>query len=139
VSFARWTRPMFKHDLPSRVDEAADAAKRAQATERSVYAAVTKREANRCRVCGAYCAPEAVGLLKRGHHHHIVYRSAGGETSASNVILLCALCHDGEHKHKLRIEGDGDEAPWLTIHRRDGERWYVWRQETGVRTYVDVD
>jgi 5-methylcytosine-specific restriction endonuclease McrA len=76
---------------------------------REVYAAVDARDGWCCRVCGKFSNVRAVGVLHKGHHHHIVYRSAGGQDETSNLCLLCPRCHDEEHAHRLRISGDADE------------------------------
>jgi len=133
-------RTFFKWDLPSRYDAAEEAAKADAAQERDVYTHVTLRDGQRCRVCGRRSNPHAVGVLYKAHHHHIAYRSAGGGTTVENVCLLCPDCHNAEHMHRLAIEGNAERAPWLTLSRRDAEgRWYVWRQEVGIRRYVERD
>lgn len=128
---------MFKWDTPTRTDAQVQAAKAEAATERAVYAQVTAADEHRCRVCGVWCTPDATTLLGKGHHHHIVYRSAGGPTTVENVCLLCARCHNDEHQHRIAIDGNAHQAPWLTLSRRDPEtgEWYVWRQEVGRRRY----
>src|SRR5689334_21370593 len=68
-----------------------------EAEKREVYDAVNRRDRYRCRVCGKYCDPNAVDLLKRGHHHHIVYRSKRGPTRSYNIVLLDAECHAAIH------------------------------------------
>jgi 5-methylcytosine-specific restriction endonuclease McrA len=127
----------FKWDLPSRIDVAVDAQKADDENRRQVYAFVTKREESRCRVCDAFCNPHATTLLDKGHHHHIVYESAQGPTSVENVCLLCAKCHNAEHKHQIAIEGNANAAPWLTLSKKEKStgHWYVWRQEVGIRLY----
>lgn len=93
---------------PSPFDRAKDAQREEDRTEREVYALVTAREENRCRVCTKWCNPHAIGVLYRAHHHHVIYRSLGGLTTTRNVILICPDCHQDEHKGKLRITGDAD-------------------------------
>ena len=129
-AFNPWTTSRFKCDEPTRFDEADAKAKAEAQQEREVYAQVNARDKYRCRACGAATDPQAVGVLKRGHHHHIVYRSAGGATTTANVALVCARCHNDEHRHRIRIEGDADVA--LTIYNRLSRQagWYISRQET---------
>jgi len=45
------------------------------------------------------------------------------------------MSNDAEHvKRTLSIEGNADTG--LTFSKRDADgRWYVWKQETGVRVY----
>jgi hypothetical protein len=122
-------RTFFKSDLPTRFDRKKAAKLEADSLERRVYRIVTLREGHRCRVCGKRCNPGGIGLLDRGHHHHIRYRSAGGETTTWNVCLLDKGCHDRVHlKCDLRIEGDADLA--LTFWAKDeNDCWYVSAQE----------
>jgi hypothetical protein len=61
--------------------------KRAQTRLMAAVRADLVRRDTSCRVCGSRFAssqPEA---------HHLVFRSAGGETSTQNMVLLCAPCH----------------------------------------------
>lgn len=125
---------MFKHELPTRA-ESRKAQKAAMATNwREVCRAVTARDKSSCRACGRRCSPGAADMLAAGHHHHIEYRSKGGMDTTENVCLLCAECHGAVHAQKLSIEGNADVA--VTISRRDADgRWFVARQETGVREF----
>jgi 5-methylcytosine-specific restriction endonuclease McrA len=123
----------FKHDMVSR---AAEKLKK-QARAREAWAAVCKlvdvRDRGRCRACGRRCDPRAIGLVERAERHHIVYRSAGGEDDAFNVVTVCAVCHGDQHAGRLDIRGN---AQWgIEIWRRsdDGE-WYLSRRETAVHT-----
>ena len=88
--------------------------KAARMNEIEVYAAVTLRDESHCRVCGKWTNPRGIGLLNRGHHHHIRYRSQGGDTSTANVILLDAKCHSEEHAGKLQLSGNADERDPVT-------------------------
>lgn len=126
-----------KWEGQSRVDIAVDTEAAEDKHRREVYAAVTKREESRCRVCDAHCNPNASTLLGKGHHHHIVYESAQGPTTVENVCLLCARCHNDEHKHRISIEGNADASPWLTLSKQEKStgHWYVWRQEVGLRVW----
>jgi 5-methylcytosine-specific restriction endonuclease McrA len=86
-----------------------------QLAERHIYRAVSARDLHACRACGRNVSSRAIGMLLRAHHHHIVFRSAGGDTSMSNVCLLCAICHADVHAHRLTVEGDANKR--LKIRR----------------------
>jgi Restriction endonuclease len=119
----------FKSDMPTRYDTRKAKQLSSEREQRDVYRLVALRDRCHCRVCGTYCHPDIADQLKRGHRHHIAYRSAGGGTSTANLCLLCPACHNAEHKHQIRIEGNADEA--LTISKRDEYgHWYVSVQET---------
>ncbi len=122
--------------LKSRVEDAQDRKSSQEAQWRAVCKLVDARDKRSCRACGRKSDPDAVGLLKRGHRHHIVYRSAGGEDVSSNLVTLCASCHDEEHvKRTLEIEGNADEALafWRRATMDNGEfHWYLWRREIAV-------
>ena len=124
----RWTEPHQKADEPGRV-ESRKARRAAQdALWRDVCRAVDQRDKGRCRCCGRRCDPDAVDMLRRGHRHHLTYRSAGGEDSTANLVLICAMCHEDEHRHRLRIEGDADIG--LVFYRRDAAgSWFQTRRE----------
>lgn len=124
-------RTNFKWDQPTRAEEALKRASEQQRHQADVYRAVDIRDGYRCRCCGVRTDPYAVSLV-RGEHHHVVYRSAGGATSTANVALICARCHADEHRHRLKIDGNADDA--LTFFRRDerGE-YYVSKHELAVR------
>lgn len=121
-----------KWDLDSRVDVAKQKEADAEAAWKAVCKVVDTRDGKSCRCCDKRSDPDATGLLKRGHRHHLVYRSAGGQDVSSNLVTLCADCHNAEHRHKLRIDGNPDVA--LTFWRKDeGGIWYVVREEIAVR------
>lgn len=117
---------------PSRYEEKADKRAVKEANWRVVSKQVDRRDNYRCRCCGQPTNPEAVDLLERGHRHHLTYRSKGGNDVASNVLSLCARCHDAEHRHRLRIEvmtaygADGPCSFWRTD--ADGQE-YLSRRE----------
>lgn len=70
---------------------------------------VYARDKGQCRVCGVQTAPAGKGHPAHwGATHHIVYRSAGGSDEMSNLIHLCASCHEGEHSHTITIRGTAD-------------------------------
>ncbi len=56
-----------------------------------------ERDDYRCTVCGATEQLEV---------HHVVPRRAGGMDALSNLVTLCAACHEREH------EGTDDAADW---------------------------
>jgi hypothetical protein len=124
-----WDEARFKWDETTRTDAELKACREAQAHERDVYRTVTLREQHRCRICRAWCNLDGLSLLDKGHHHHIVYRSAGGGTDTANVCLLCASCHNDEHRHRISIEGNADVALTLKRRRMWSQEWYVSRQE----------
>lgn len=126
------TAAFFKADEPSRFQIKKEHKAEELQNEREVYRWVDRRDDWHCRCCGAACDPYALGLLRHGHHHHIEYRSAGGLTTKENVCLLCAGCHDEEHQHRLKIEGNAEER--LTFSARDQAHggYYVLKQEIGI-------
>jgi 5-methylcytosine-specific restriction endonuclease McrA len=132
LGLVEWDRPHFKSEEPSRVDRAKQKKADADAAWLAVCRAVDARDGKQCRCCDKRSDPEATGLLKRGHRHHIVYRSAGGTDTTENLVTLCAMCHNDEHKHRLMVVGNADVA--LTFHRQaaDGLR-YISREELAVR------
>ena len=135
MSLMTWSdgKPRFKQDEPSRHETARDRKAAYEKAWREMCAVIDKRDGKACRCCDKRSDPEATGLLARGHRHHLVYRSAGGTDESSNVVTLCASCHDDEHRNRLRIEGNPDER--LTFWRKDeAGGWYVAREETAVRT-----
>lgn len=69
---------------------------------------IYSRDQARCRVCDRLVMFRTSQPLDLAHVHHLVYRSAGGSDETSNLILLCARCHDDEHRHVIAITGDGD-------------------------------
>lgn len=97
----------------------------AKATEVKVNRAVSHRDKFTCRCCGRRADPNAVGLLNRGHHHHVKFRSAGGKTTRQNICLLCAECHDRVHHRsgdeKVYISGNADAT--LTFEQ-GGRKWF---------------
>ena len=64
------------------------------APHRSVYSATTVMD--RCEVCNGTVGLEA---------HHIQHQAAGGDNKASNLVCLCAKCHDDHHGGRLVIQG----------------------------------
>lgn len=80
--------------------------------------AVDARDGACCRICG--CSFSAFDLLRQPHHHHIIYRSRGGLDTPSNIVRICAHCHELVHRSgKLRLHGDANK---LIVERFiDGE------------------
>src|ERR1043166_4935361 len=126
----------FKSDLPTRYEAKKEAVSAEEARWTDVRKAVDARDQKRCRCCGrSHLNPDRVGVLHKAHRHHITYRSAGGEHSSANVITLCASCHNSEHKHNLRIEGNADEG--VTIWRKDDAGdWFISRQESAPHVVI---
>lgn len=133
MSLVEWKDgPHFKQDEPSRHASARERRAAAEATWRHLCAAVDARDGKQCRCCDKRSDPEKTGLLERGHRHHLVYRSAGGKDETSNVITICAACHDAEHRNRLRIDGNPDVA--CTFWRKDDAGvWFMVREEIAVR------
>lgn len=120
----------FKHDQESRIDLAIKRKKDADTRWRDVCKVVDARDKRACRCCEKRTNADDVGLL-RGHRHHIVYRSAGGKDISGNLVTLCAECHNDEHRCKLGIDGNADEA--LTFWRKnDDGLWFVSRREKAI-------
>lgn len=122
----------FKHDMPSRHDTAKARKAAEDAAWREVCREVDARDGRQCRCCDKRSDPEATGLLTRGHRHHLIYRSAGGKDVASNLVTLCADCHNDEHKNRLGIEGDPNVA-LMFFRKDDAGCWYCVREESAVR------
>jgi hypothetical protein len=131
-----WDRPHQKWDEPTLADLQQANQELAAALSRFVNRQVALRDRYRCRVCERPADPTVPNRLKRGHHHHIVFRSACGPETTANKVLLCRACHDAIHvKRTLQIDGNADEAPWLTLWKDEGSGWFVWKQEVGLREY----
>ena len=127
----------FKQDMPSRVDRKREKKAAEDAAWRAVCKVVDARDGRSCRCCDKRSDPDAAGLLTRGHRHHLVYRSAGGRDESSNLVTLCAGCHDDEHHNRLRItgtSGDANADEGLIFWRKDEHGvWFVAREEVDVR------
>lgn len=128
----------FKHDMKTRTEEKSERSKAKEANWLAVCKQVDARDRGRCRACGRQCDTRAIDPLEKGHRHHIEFRSKGGQDVASNLVTLCAVCHDKVHvKRTLRIEATtpygADNA--LTIWRATEDNdWheYISRRETAV-------
>lgn len=92
----------------SRAEEKAEKRTAAKKQQRDVYRLVTERDKRKCRSCLNQADPNALDMLKRGHHHHVVFRSAGGQDTTGNLMLACARCHAEIHAHRLSVSGDAD-------------------------------
>ena len=87
--------------------------------ERSRWAGISHAVASRdqwlCRVCAIPTFAFGKGDPRTwGQAHHLVYRSAGGTDELSNLIWVCGVCHDDEHRHVISITGTAEN---LTIVR----------------------
>jgi 5-methylcytosine-specific restriction endonuclease McrA len=75
---------------------------------RALSAMVCFRDKSQCRVCQVLTLragdPRLIGAA-----HHIVYRSAGGTDTMSNLVWTCGQCHDDEHQHRLSITGTAEK------------------------------
>jgi hypothetical protein len=94
-------------------------AERAQAkADKQVYASVTARDGERCRVCGM-TGPEL-------HRHHLRGRTY---TTKEDVCLLCEECHGGTHVRVggkwLDLRGNADRQGGLIVRMRLGGEWKV--------------
>jgi len=119
----------FKWEQRSRVDDKRERKAEAESNWRKVCAAVTKREASHCRVSGVRVDPNAPDMLRRGEHHHVVFRSAGGEDTTANVILVSLEVHKAIHAGRIQVEGNGDTG--ISIWRRgDDGTMYLSIRET---------
>ena len=87
---------------------------------------VFRRDRWVCRACFRRMLWQHDDPRRVGHAHHVVYRSAGGSDQPSNLVTLCAACHEQEHQHLLTIEGRPDAT--LTFTLRDTHRnvLHVW-------------
>ncbi|MDH5244835.1 MAG: HNH endonuclease [Betaproteobacteria bacterium] len=79
-----------------------------------VRAQVYERDRGRCRVCQTAVKFASSWPADLGHTHHLRYRSAGGDDSTGNLVLLCGACHRAAHAHRIDLDGDGDAAIIVT-------------------------
>jgi hypothetical protein len=92
--------------------ERADRLKATAARRKFVGAEVRKRDSVRCRVC-----------RKPGRHaHHLIYRSHGGQDTATNMIWTCANCHQLIHAHVVLVTFDLDR-PESTVSFSRNRQW----------------
>lgn len=52
---------------------------------------VLERDGHQCQICGSFSDLSV---------HHIIPLSAGGDSTAANLRVLCHTCHQKEHGHK---------------------------------------
>jgi len=128
----RFVGTAFKAAEPSRRETKAARKVAEEAAWRAVCKAVDARDGRVCRCCDKRSDPDSGGLLTRGHRHHIRYRSAGGKDTTDNLVTLCAECHEDEHRNRMTLEGNPDEA-LLFWRRNDKDEWYISREEISVR------
>jgi HNH endonuclease len=60
-----------------------------------LYELLYTRDGHACRHCKSRCDL---------HPHHVIYRSHQGPDELTNLITLCAICHQGHHDGKLKID-----------------------------------
>ena len=125
----------FKADLETRGErKVAKDAEREKAW-RICCKAVDARDRRMCRCCGKKTNPDDIGLI-RGHRHHLVYRSAGGEDTAQNVLTLCWGHHNAEHKGRLQIvvldASRGADGPCEFWIKGDDGELFLSKRELGV-------
>lgn len=90
------------------------------------------RDGFRCRACDALVKLYSDNPLTVGHAHHVVYRSAGGSDELHNRLLLCAYCHDREHRHLLRITGTPDATvTFEQFNPETGRLLRTWESTVG--------
>lgn len=74
-----------------------------------VSALVKVRDKQTCRVCSCQTTRWGVGDPRLwGQSHHIQYRSAGGPDELWNLVWICNVCSDKEHRHLIRISGTAE-------------------------------
>lgn len=102
-------REMAKHEKRQAREKskAAEARKEARAWS-AIVRKVWERDDAACRACHRMVFQYAGMPETKGHVHHIAYRSAGGNDTTANCVLLCAKCHELEHVHMISITGHGD-------------------------------
>lgn len=85
--------------------------RQAATSARAVYAHVTARDWDQCRVCGSRL------LVQR---HHLRGRKF---TTAEDVCCLCDACHDLIHPRiggkRLKVEGNAEAHLGLRLYRMD--------------------
>ena len=91
-----------------------------------VRAEVFARDGGRCRAYGNRIYLSTGCLPDLMHAHHIVYRSAGGDSSLSNLLALSAEAHAQVHDGLLDIQGDGNQQVTFTKRDLKGHVTHVW-------------
>jgi 5-methylcytosine-specific restriction endonuclease McrA len=111
--FNKWERRSFRAKLKATTKRALEAAWRALSEE------VSTRDRGSCRICTCQTIKWGKGDPRLwGGAHHIVYRSAGGLDTLSNLIWICRQCHALEHEHRIQITGTAEA---LCVVRLDAE------------------
>jgi 5-methylcytosine-specific restriction endonuclease McrA len=62
-------------------------------------AEVRARDRGRCRVCGG------LGV----DPHHIIFRSLGGKDTTDNLCIVCFVCHEAIHAHRITVSGNANQ------------------------------
>lgn len=122
-----------KRVAKSRAKRALDAKAAAEwdVLKRAVY----ERDKGRCRVCGHARKLRSENPLDESDAHHIVFRSAGGENTTTNLVTVCSWpCHRHIHEHRLSVTGSGDgEIVIQEIHPETGRVVRQWESRAPER------
>lgn len=70
--------------------------------------AIFKRDGGRCRATRRRLKLMSDNPMAVGHVHHIVFKSAGGDDSTRNLILIAPEVHEAIHQHRMDCEGNAD-------------------------------
>jgi hypothetical protein len=84
---------------------------------KSLRAAVFRRDAGRCR----YCRLRQFGQGAVFHVNHVIPRSAGGSTTAENLVLQCPYC--SLHKSDKRAGVDPQTGESATLFHPLQQNW----------------
>lgn len=112
---AKGTRKVERIERQAETDHIRSRTERHEALKRAAEIRATRRalferDKSRCRCCGREVAWEHYNPNAVGHWHHLIYKSAGGDDSLDNALLLCWRCHRLEHDHRYRIVGTGQSV-----------------------------
>lgn len=99
----------------------------------AIRAFVFRRDVGRCRATGVKLYMAHTNPFKVGHCHHIVYRSAGGLSTPSNLVLLSPEAHVAEHDGRLDISGNPNETLTFTERDRTGRVLRTWESPCPTR------
>jgi hypothetical protein len=105
--------------------EKAEQKQAADKHKREIYRRVDRRDGYKCRAYGIAVHPDAPDMLKRAHRHHIRFRSAGGQDTTANIVLLSAKAHAEVHAHILSVTGNADSTLTFEKTNEDGSK-EVW-------------
>lgn len=127
-------------DYTTQVEDAREADTEENRQWRELCGRINVRDDCKCRACHRRVFPRAITMLHKPHHHHIVFASQGGPDTMENVCTLCSDCHDAVHvKRAMRVEGDAQVAlAFFRLNAQAGS-WYLWRQESRIGVFVEVD